>query len=353
MEKMRLYICDTGCISPQQTIGGDFFSTPPKIHSGSQYWAVEPEYAGVIPNGLLRRMGKSVRMATGATMPLLNRWQVDGIIIGTTDGGMEDCHRFLNQVIEYNEGTLTPTGFVQGSPSAVAGGLALMSRNSGYNNTHANKGLSFENCLLDAWMLLKEREAQNLLVGNVEEISPAQYRIETLAGFIKKENTTSETVLASRTQGAVYGEGAAMFVISSDAAGALAAITDMDMVSNATLEELKALVGDFLGRNGLGPADLDALLLGYAGDAISDHWYDAIAGLFPSETGRISYKNLFGESPSASAFAAWYASGLLQGNAAVGLSVLKPTEREVKRVLIYNHYQGRQHGLILMEAVSG
>lgn len=353
MDPMSLYINDMNCISPQQTIGGEFFNVPPKVHSGSQYWAVEPEYASVIPSGLLRRMGKSVRMATGAAMPLLGRWQVDGIIIGTTDGGMEDCHRFLNQVIEYNEGTLTPTGFVQGSPSAVAGGLALMVRNTGYNNTHANKGLSFENCLMDAWMLFKEKEAEKLLVGSVEEISPAQYRIETLAGFIKKDETTSENVLASQTQGAVNGEGAAMFVISPDATEALVRITDFDMVSNATLEELKALVGDFLGRNGLGPADLDALLLGYAGDAISDHWYDAIAGLFPSETGRISYKNLFGESPSASAFAAWYASGLLQGNAAVGLSVLKPTEREVKRVLIYNHYEGRQHGLILMEAVSG
>jgi hypothetical protein len=255
-------------------------------------------------------------------------------------------------MIEYNEGTLTPTGFVQGSPSAVAGGLALMARNSGYNNTHANKGLSFENCLLDAWMLLKEEEAQKLLVGSVEEISPAQYRIETLAGFIKKDETTSENVLVSQTQGAVYGEGAAMFVISSDAAGALATIVDIDMVSNATQEELKTLVGDFLGRNSLGPVDVDALLLGYAGDATSDHWYDAIVDLFPSETGRISYKNLFGESPSASAFAAWYASGLLQGNAPLGLSVLKPAVREARRVLIYNHYQGRQHGLILMESVS-
>jgi len=350
---MPLYIKDANCISPQQTIGGQFFLLPPMIHSGSQYWAVEPEYAGVIPNGLLRRMGKSVRMATGAAMPLLNRWQVDGIIIGTTDGGMEDCHRFLNQVIAYNEGTLTPTGFVQGSPSAVAGGLALMAGNSGYNNTHANKGLSFENCLLDAWMLLKEGEAGKLLVGNVEEISPAQYRIETLAGFIKKEETTSENVLASQTRGAVNGEGAVMFVISADATDALAAITDVDMVSNATVEELEALVSDFLGRNGLAPADVDTVLLGYSGDATSDHWYDAIAGLFPSETGRISYKNLFGESPSASAFAAWYANGLLQGNAPLGLSVLSPAQRDVRKVLIYNHFQGRQHGLMLMERTQG
>jgi hypothetical protein len=103
-----MFIKDLTCISPQRTFEGDLFQDGPIVHSGSQYWAEEPSYAGVIPNGLLRRMGKSVRLATGAAMPLLTKWPVDGIIIGTTDGGMEDCHRFLNQIIEYNEGTLTP-----------------------------------------------------------------------------------------------------------------------------------------------------------------------------------------------------------------------------------------------------
>ena len=165
-----MYIRALSCISPQATFNNEFFTSEPVVHTGTQFMAIEPSYKGVIPNGILRRMGRSNRMATGAAMPLLEKHRVTGIIIGTTDAGMEDCHRFLNQIVKYDEGTLTPTGFVQGSPSSVAGGLSLMSKNSGYNITHSNKGLSFENCLVDAMMLLEDGSAQSLLVGGVEEI---------------------------------------------------------------------------------------------------------------------------------------------------------------------------------------
>jgi 3-oxoacyl-(acyl-carrier-protein) synthase len=346
-----MFIKDLTCISPQRTFEGDLFQDGPIVHSGSQYWAEEPSYAGVIPNGLLRRMGKSVRLATGAAMPLLAKWPVDGIIIGTTDGGMEDCHRFLNQIIEYNEGTLTPTGFVQGSPSAVAGGLALMAKNSGYNNTHANKGLSFENGLMDAWLLFQEGAATALLVGNVEEISPAQYRIETLAGYIKKDEVMADVLYASQTAGAVNGEGAAMFVLSTSAEDALARIADHDMISFPTPNDLVTKAKALLERNGLTAADVDAVMLGLSGDANSDHWYHEFADQSLPNAGRISFKNLFGESPSASAFATWYAAHLLNGKKAAAMTVLKPASRPLRTLLIYNHYQGKQHGFVLVQAV--
>lgn len=342
-----MFIKDLSCISPQKTFEDDFFETEAIIYSGSQMKAVEPNYA-MIPNSQLRRMGKSNRMATGAAMPLLEKWKTDGIIIGTTDGGMEDCHKFLNQIIQFEEGTLTPTGFVQGSPSSPAGGLALMSSNSGYNNTHSNKGVSFENCLMDADLLFIERRAKSLLVGCVEEISQAQYRIETLAGFIKKEETTTDKLIGCGTPGAVNGEGAAMFVVESNLENALAEIVDYDMISYPTLADLTAKATLFLTRNGLKTTDVDALMLGYSGDANSDHWYtDFAQQLFP-ETGILSFKNLFGETPSASAFATWFAAQLVSGKAAPALAVQKPVSGEMKTILIYNHYQGNQHGFIVV-----
>jgi 3-oxoacyl-(acyl-carrier-protein) synthase len=345
-----MFIKDLACISPQFTFEGAFFEQDAIVHKGSQYWAIEPSYAGTIPNGLLRRMGKSVRLATGAAMPLLTKWEVDGIIIGTTDGGMEDCHRFLNQIIEYNEGTLTPTGFVQGSPSAVAGGLALMAKNSGYNNTHANKGLSFENGLMDAWLLLQEGAAKSLLVGNVEEISPAQYRIETLAGFIKKNEVTADVLFNSATAGAVNGEGAAMFVLDQVPENAIAELVDWDMISFPTHEELAAKATALLAKNGLTVSDVDAVILGYSGDANSDDWYGEFTTRLFQNTGTITFKNLFGESPSASAFACWYAAHLLSGKQAHAMSVLRPAKSALRTVLIYNHYQGKQHGFVLMRS---
>jgi 3-oxoacyl-(acyl-carrier-protein) synthase len=345
-----MYIKYLNCISPQRTFEGDFFGGEPIIYTGSQLQAVEPSYEE-IPRGQLRRMGKSNRMATGAGMPLLQKWKTDGIIIGTTDGGMEDCHRFLNQIIQYEEGTLTPTGFVQGAPSSPAGGLALMAANSGYNNTHSNKGLSFENCLMDADLLFMEGRAQSLMVGCVEEISQAQYRIETLAGFIKKEEISTDKLIGCGTAGAVNGEGAAMFILEPTAENAIAEIVDANMISYPNLDDLTTKASRLLERNGLNVSDVDALMLGYSGDANSDHWYDNFAKqLFP-ETGILSFKNMFGENPSASAFATWFAAQLVSGKAAPKLAVQKHISSELKNILIYNHYQGNQHGLVLVRGI--
>lgn len=352
-----MFIEDLSCISPQKTFPSpgseqeniDFFATEPIVYSGSQLKALEPGYSE-IPRGQLRRMGKANRMATGAGMALLTNYQTDGIIIGTTDGGMEDCHRFLNQIIQYEEGTLTPTNFVQGSPSSPAGGLALMSKNSGYNNTHSNKGLSFENCLMDAALLFEEKRANKLLVGCVEEISQAQYRIESLAGFIKKDEVTTDKLIGCGTPGAVNGEGAAMFVLEATNTHAIAQIVDSEMISYPTATDLIAKANMLLQRNEMAASDIDALMLGYSGDVNSDFWYDKFAKqVFPS-TGILSFKNLFGETPSASAFATWFSAHLVNGKPIPEMAIQKaPSTSELKTILIYNHYQGNQHGFVLVK----
>lgn len=346
-----MYIKDLNCISPQATFDGAFFETKPVIHDGSQYPAMEPSYAGKIPNGLLRRMGKSNRMITGAGMELLEKWKTDGIIIGTTDGGMDDCHKFLNQIIAYEEGTLTPTTFVNGAPSSPAGGLALMSKNSGYNNTHSNKGLSFENCLMDATLLFEEGAAKRLLIGCVEEISPAQFRIESLAGYIKKEEISADRLYPATTPGAVNGEGTALFIVEPTPENAIAEIVDFDMISHPEPGDLQAKIDQLLSRCDMSRSDVDDLILGYSGDSTSDGVYDEVAAQFSEETGLISFKNMFGENPSASSFATWFGAHLLSGKAAPRMSVLRAGVAAPKKILIYNHYQGAQHGFVLIRGV--
>src|SRR5947199_9689893 len=116
----------------------------------------EPEYPG-IPPGVKRRMGKSVRMAVGAALPVLEKFpKPDGIIIATANGGMEDCIKFLNQIIEFNEGLLTPGSFVQSTSNAAAAQIALLTKNHHYNITHVHRGLAFESALMDIMMSLKE-----------------------------------------------------------------------------------------------------------------------------------------------------------------------------------------------------
>lgn len=347
-----MYIKDLRCISSQPTFENDFFAGDPVIHTGVQYKAQEPSYAGLVPNSILRRMGKSNRLATGAAMPLLTDHKTDGIIIGTTDGGMDDCHRFLDQIVRYEEGTLTPTGFVQGSPNSAAGGLALMNANDGYNITHSNKGLSFENCIMDAQMLFDEGEADQLLIGCVEEISRSQLRIETLAGYVKlDEELKSSELFQSATTGSVSGEGAAMFVVSEDSQNAICKIKDSAVISNVTQEEVGKRLEQFLANNALDFDSIDAVILGHNGDVEADKIYDGIVARFGETTGKFTFKNLVGESPSASAFATWFGAQIIDGKQMPEMATISQPSRSINNLLIYNHYQSVQHGFILLGAI--
>jgi hypothetical protein len=158
------YIHQTSSISPQHSPGNVdlnilFEPVDKKLH------AIEPVYGG-IPPGVLRRMGKAVRMGVGAALPLLHSGIVpDGIIIGTTDGGKEDSAKFLNQIVDYDEGMLTPLNFVQSTPNAVAAQIGLLTKNHGYNITHLQPGLAFEFAMIDADMMLNENPLNNYLLG--------------------------------------------------------------------------------------------------------------------------------------------------------------------------------------------
>lgn len=350
-----MYITDLSCISAQKTYDNSFVHGDLIRHQGKRYIAEEPAYGALIPAGLLRRMGKAVRMGVGAGLPLIQKNAgLDGIILGTANGGLEDCLKFLNQIVDYNEGTLTPTNFVQSTPNAVAGNLALLSQNTGYNTTHVHKGLAFECALLDAHLFLNEGLAKSVLLGSVEEISEYNYNIDFLNGYFKKHDTTSDTVLTADSPGSVCGEGATMFVLKSERdKDTLAEIVDVDQISYAEESEIAGKLVSFLSRSGLRPDEIDVLVAGYSGDNRTDHFYRNMQLEFFQNRDVYSYKNLVGDYPTASAFGTWLGVQILTGKdmpAQLKLQVGDPG-RQVKTVLIYNHYQGVQHGFILLRAV--
>lgn len=346
-----MFIKDLSCISAQQTYDETFFESELRVNVGNRYAAMEPAYGTLIPAGLLRRMGKAVRIGVGAGLPLIHKNpDLEGIILATANGGLEDCLKFLNQIVDYNEGTLTPTNFVQSTPNAVAGNLALMSKNTGYNATHVNKGLAFEGALLDAILLLEEGKAKKLVLGSIEEISDYNYNIDVLAGSWKIEETNSQNLLTSDTPGTVCGEAAVMFVVEADRSeNALAEIIDTGQITYTDQEGLKKKLDYFLEKNDIQLSEIDTLILGYNGDNRSDHWYDWFSkSLFP-ESSVYCYKNMTGEFPTATAYATWMAVHILNGKKMPEETVVKKAgEKNPEKILIYNHHKGIQHGLILM-----
>ena len=346
-----MFIKDLACISPQRTYDETFFENESEIHEGNRYTAQEPVYGSLIPAGLLRRMGKAVRMGVGTGLPLIQKnGTLDGIILGTANGGLEDCLKFLNQIVDYEEGTLTPTNFVQSTPNAVAGNLALMSKSTGYNTTHVNKGLAFEAALLDAILLFEDKKANSLLLGSIEEISDYNYNIDKLAGSYKVEETTSKTLLGSNTQGTVCGEAAVMFVVEAERSlNSMAEIIDVEQISYTDKTKFEKKLNIFLERNEVLPSDIDALVLGFSGDNRNDYWYTWLSETWFSESSVYHFKNLTGDFPTASAFGTWMAVHILNGKNMPDDTIhTKKTGKRADKILVYNHHKGVQHGFILL-----
>lgn len=347
-----MFVKDLFAISPQKTFDASFEAGDWQHHDASVYNALEPNYLEYIPSGVLRRMGKAVRMGVGAALPLIQRNEpLDGIIIGTANGGLEDCIKFLNQIVDYNEGILTPTNFVQSTPNALAGTLGMMAVNRGYNMTHVNCSLAFENTLLDALMFFDEckNKKSSLLIGAVEEISTYNYNMDFLCGRFKSETTSNTTLLDSSSEGSVNGEGAAMFIVSNDPENALAEIIDTAQMTAKSQDELLNVLDALFKRNELSVNDIDLIVLGKSGDIRTDHWYSFLQSTRFKETPAIYFKHAVGEYRTSPGFATYLGIQCLNGRLNNSKIINAERLKTVKYLLIYNHFDGNRHGFILMK----
>ena len=346
---MNLYINQTASIAPQNNC----FETDISLISNAvngKLIAKEPVYTG-IPAGILRRMGKSVRMGVGAALQLIDKEKpMDGIIIGTANGGMEDCMKFLEQLIQYNEGLLTPASFVQGIPNAVAGQLGLITANKGYNVTHVHRGLAFENAVLDAMMQLNDFPGNSYLLGAVDEISNYNYNIELLNGNYKKVDVTAADFYNGGADGSVAGEGGTMFVVSKQPQDAQAAIVGITTIHSTDEQLVSQILDNFLLQYLPENETIDMLISGENGDQRLDKFYKIPEKKSGKEIPVIRYKHLCGEYATASSFALWLTCELLKQSTIPSHLLKSATAPEkLQHILLYNSYAGEQHSFMLVK----
>jgi hypothetical protein len=342
------FIHHTSCISPQLSFGEVNLNQFLNADEGKMR-AVEPDYAG-IPAGALRRMGKAVRMGVGAGLPLLGSApQVQGIIIGTANGGMEDCIKFLNQIIEYEEGQLTPGNFVQSTPNAIAAQIGFINRNRGYNVTHVQRGLAFESALMDTIMQLRENPGTAYLVGAIEEISTYNYNIDWLDGWYKEENVEAAGLYSGNTRGSIAGEGASLFYVNDDPENAVARLLAVDSYHTDDPIKAKARWQTFLETH-LDDNPVDILISGENGDSRLLPFYAAIEETMDHDTAILRFKHASGEYPTASAFALWLACRLpVQGSIPDWWFKRHRKRNTVQTIAIYNNFKNQQHGFMLVQ----
>jgi hypothetical protein len=341
------YIHHITCISPQQTFTDIDLE---KINNPAEkkLKVIEPSYKDV-PVSVLRRMGKAVRIGMGTALPLIKTVSdVKGIVIGTANGGMEDCIKFLIQIIQYEEGTLTPTNFVQSTANNIASQAAMLSSNTGYNITHVHRGLAFENAVIDIEMLCSEIPGNKYILGGVDEISNYNYNIAFLDGLYKSEDITTEQLYLSNTPGSIAGEGAAMFVVSGQKQNSIAQLKSIKTIHTHDEKEVADQLAQFIKTNLNNGEEIDLFLSGENGDNRLQKYFQACEEVI-GNTLTARFKHMSGEFPTASAFSLWFACNILQSQYLPQHTIKQFLEKKsYKNILIYNNHRGYQHSFMLV-----
>lgn len=200
---------------------------------------LKPDYSSTIPVSLIRRMSRIIEIGVGTALRAKGEYDVQGIIVGTGIGCIDNALTFLKGCMGMEDGLKSPGTFVQSTHNTIAGQIGLIIKSNAYNITHTHRGLSFENALIDA-MLLSNEEGINVLIGGVDE------KVELLE--ILKENVYPDS-------NCWLGEGASFFILNQKDENALAIISSCEVAFNSKVL-IQNSVHQFLNRNKLKKPDL-------------------------------------------------------------------------------------------------
>lgn len=352
---MSIYIRSAYGVTPQPLYdGGELLPVIPN-KTGNRLACVEPNYADYVDAKLIRRMSRIIKMGVAAAMQCLRDAELqmpDAIVTGTAYGCLQDTEVFLNRLVEFKEELLTPTAFIQSTHNTVSAQIALMLQCHNYNNTYVHRGFSFESALLDAMMMLNEKEISNALVGAADEIIETSHKILSRFGLYKNENASTDTLYKTETKGTIAGEGAVFFTLNTEhSAKDLAKLDALTtFYKPADDSEIKEQIAAFLAGQTLDVEDIDLIITGKNGDVKNDAVYDALNDTLFAGNQVINYKHLCGEYPTASAYALWLGTSIIkEGKVPASLTEVS-TGKPIKRLLIYNHYQNTHHALYLLSA---
>ncbi len=349
-----VYINSVGSVSAQKTYDNDDFLEEIMTYNDTILRVIDPDYKAHIPPAAARRMAKGIKMSTVSAKTALKEAgleNVDAIIVGTGLGCIGDSEKFVSAIIDNKEQFLTPTRFIQSSHNTVAGQIAISLGCNGYNYTYVHSAISFESCLVDALVQIRNEEANHILVGGVDEIVAHHVDTHRLINHIKSEPVSTEHLLQSNTAGCVMAEGAHFFVLSNQKKettyAELTAVTTYNTLSRDKLTE-KTI--DFLSQNGETLENIDLIILGNNGDDGFDSYYGILSDGIFKNTPQAYYKHLSGEFDTASAFGFWLAAKILRGGTipkAVQLNQIKA--KKPMNILLYNQYRGENHSLVLLK----
>jgi len=350
-----VYITSARATCAQDTFSNNDLPENIKVFEQNVLKYHEPDYKQYFTIMQLRRMTRIIKIGLVTAIEALKDAKLEqpqAIVTGSAKGSMTDTEKFLHDIVNFNEGTLNPTAFIQSTYNALNGLIALHHNANGYNSTYVHRGFSLENSLMDAIMLFKENRIENALIGCFEEMTAEHYELKKKMGYWKNEAIKNVDLLSSSTEGTIAGEGTFFFTLNEGPENAIAKLSGLRMLYNAGEALVKTTFNNFLAEHNLAPDDVDAVFLSYNGNSQTRHFEDAISQQFSPTTNQLVFKHLCGEFDTAAGFALWAAIKALQHQIIHPSLILKKgTSSTLKNVVIYNQYNGKEHSFYLLERI--
>lgn len=322
---MNIYIKSYAQISVQEPLCDKWFAEP--IRYDIPYVrALDPDYRTFINPAVARRMGLILKRAMATSLTALKDADIempDAIITATGLGCIENTEKFLKALTEQGENCLQPTFFINSTHNTIGSYIAVQMKCHGYNNTHVHRGISFESALLDAFVKIKLGKLNNALVGAHDEMTPDYFTLLNKVGF---------------WDGGFAGETAVSMVLAKEGDVKISAI---EVFYRPEKHKIVDAVNRMCHENDISIDDIDLLVTGRNNDEEDDKVYEDFENVFGMKEKSETYKNIFGESFTTSAYGVCYAYECLKRG-------FSPLGKKVRNVLLYNHYENKDHSLMLL-----
>ena len=355
--KHPVFIQAASQISNQMPLSEQWFEQPlfPTVaNSDSQ----EADYSKYISPMVARRMGKLFKRAIATAVDVMDKGkmeQVDAIITGTGLGCIEHTEKFLNAMLDNDEECLPPTHFMQSTHNTISSQIALHLKCHGYNCTYSHRGTSFDNSLLDALTQMHLGDIHSAMVCGHEEMTPAYFKMLGKIGYWKEGQFDEKTLRRHDSIGSFSGSCSVNLLLSDTANDeTMCAIQSFDMLFKPNQQQLQEALQQRLAQLNISIEDISAVVMGLSGDQANDEVYLNFARQNCPDTPVVWYKHIFGESYCASAFGVYTAAVMLQRQNIPALLMYSTPQTAIKPkyILVYNHFQNKDHSLILLSSCS-
>ena len=299
----KVYIQAAEQISIQNPLSEEWMEQPIVYHEPFVK-AVNPAFREYIAPNEARRMGNIMKRAIVTSLKVLKETGInypDAIITGTSIGSLNYTEKFLDDLVENGEESLSPTYFMQTTHNTVSSTISIYTATHSYNTTYSHGGISFELALKDAWMQFNLGQISNALVGGHDEMVESYYELLRKTGYVGVEGMVpcSECAMS-------------MMLNTKASTDNLCELAGVSVFRTKSVQNIRKQLEALVENANIKVETIQTVMTGVNGNPENDRLYQPMLDeLFP-QAEHLQYKQLFGENYTVSALGLYAAAHLMK-----------------------------------------